>query len=408
MPENGATCGGENNKMKKVYQINSKQLVLLAFATAIFAAGAVLVYERVGLNLLGRLVGAEPAGFSENAQIQGLTDPSVASDEKNNQEVYNAISPGVVNITSTVLQENWFMPEVSQGTGSGAILNKQGEILTNYHVIADATKLEVLLAGGKTYKATMIGADEDNDLALIKINAPAAELTPVPLGSSKDLFVGQKVLAIGNPFGFKQTLTRGIISGLERPIRSEMTGKIIEGVVQTDAAINPGNSGGPLLNSRGQMIGINTLIYSPTGGSVGLGFAVPVDTAKKVITDIQRYGHVRKAQLGIRTFPVGLNESISRTLRLPVNSGLLIEEVYPGTPAAKAGIRGGNEQVRINRGYVANLGGDIIVGIDGKPINDRDDLDRILGSKQPGDSVNVEFYRGNRKQTVIVQLAELR
>ena len=266
------------------YQITAKQLTLLALVTAVFASTAVLIYDRFGPSWLGRLAGAKvEKTYSENAPVAGLTDPAVASDEKNNQEVYNATSPGVVNITSisTVYVQDWFnaYPRESKGSGSGSILDKEGRILTNFHVVQEADKLEVTLANGKKYPARQLGADPDNDLALIKIDAPGENLTTISLGISKDLFVGQKVLAIGNPFGFDRTLTTGIVSGLARPVRSEMTNRLIEGVIQTDAAINPGNSGGPLLNSRGQLIGINTMIYSPSGGSVGIGFAVPIDVA---------------------------------------------------------------------------------------------------------------------------------
>ncbi|HEY6401790.1 MAG TPA: trypsin-like peptidase domain-containing protein, partial [Blastocatellia bacterium] len=286
--------------MKAIYQLTAKQLIALAFITAVFAASGVLIYDRFSSALVGLGAGAR----NESPAIKELTDPSVATDEKNNEEVYQAMSPGVVNITSTSLVRDWFEAYQSQGgSGSGSILDTQGHILTNYHVVRGANKLyadelEVTLSNNHKYKAQVIDSDPDNDLAMIKIDAPRESLTMIPLGDSKGLRVGQKVLAIGNPFGFDRTLTTGIVSGLARPIRSEMTGKLIEGAIQTDAAINPGNSGGPLLNSRGQMIGINTMILSPSGGSVGIGFAVPVDTAKRIVSDILKYGRVRKPRLG--------------------------------------------------------------------------------------------------------------
>jgi S1-C subfamily serine protease len=390
--------------MKTSYEITAKQMVILALVTAFFAATAVVLYDRFGSELFGKMVGAKPGAAIGTGSIEGLTDPSVATDEKNNQEVYQALSPGVVNITSTVIMRDWFFDAYPrQGSGSGSIIDKEGHILTNNHVIEGAEKLVVTLANKKEYEAKTIDSDPDNDLAVIKINAPAEELTAVPLGNSKDVFVGQKVLAIGNPFGLDRTLTTGVVSGLSRPVRSE-SNRLIEGVIQTDAAINPGNSGGPLLNSRGQMIGINTLIYSPSGGSVGIGFAVPVDTAKRVINDILQYGHVRKPKLGIYSYQI--TPSLARYLDLPVREGMLIYGVVRGGAADKAGIQGATDQVNI-RGYTIQIGGDILVGIDGQPIKSQDDLDRMLNNKNIGDQVQLEVMRGSRRMTVSLRLAEL-
>jgi S1-C subfamily serine protease len=395
----------ERIAMKAIYQLTAKQLIALAFITAIFAASGVLIYDRLGSALVGLGAGAR----TENPPVKELTDPSVATDEKNNEEVYQAMSPGVVNITSTSLVRDWFEAYQSGGSGSGSILDAQGHILTNYHVVRGANKiyadeLEVTLSNSHKYKAQVIDSDPDNDLALIKIDAPRERLTTIPLGDSKGLRVGQKVLAIGNPFGFDRTLTTGIVSGLARPIRSEMTGKLIEGAIQTDAAINPGNSGGPLLNSRGQMIGINTMILSPSGGSVGIGFAVPVDTAKRIVSDILQYGRVRKPRLGIDSLTV--NAPLANALDLPVNEGLMVTGLVTGAAAEKAGLKGPSNEVQIGR-YVIPVGGDIIVGIDGQKISTRDDLDRALNNKNVGDSVQVEVMRGKRRTTLTIQLAEL-
>lgn len=390
------------------YQITARQLVVLALATAVFASGAVLVYDRFGSELLGRLVGAktDKAAVETVTNIEGLTDPSVATDEKNNQEVYSAVSPGVVHITSTVLVEDWFNVYPKQGTGSGSILDKEGRILTNYHVIQDAEKLDVKLSNNKSYEAKVLGADQDNDLAVIQINAPVNELSVVPLGVSKNLFVGQKVLAIGNPFGLDRTLTTGIISGLSRPIRSEMTQRLIEGAIQTDAAINPGNSGGPLLNSRGQMIGINTLIYSPSGGSVGIGFAVPAETAVRVISDIKQYGRVRKPRPGVNFIPLAnLGERFIRAVDIPVSEGLMVVEVQSGSAAERAGIKGPTQAVRYGR-YQIPIGGDIIVAMDGQKIASRDDYDRVLNNKNVGERVQVEVMRDGRRVTLAMTLDE--
>jgi S1-C subfamily serine protease len=397
-----------DDAMKAIYQLTAKQLVMLAFVTAVFAASGVLIYDRISSALVGQGAGAKTGATA----IKDLTDPSVATDEKNNEEVYQALSPGVVNITSTSIIRDWFEAYQSGGSGSGSILDKQGHILTNYHVVQGpdklyADELEVTLSNNHKYKAKVIDSDPDNDLALIKIDASREDLTTIPLGESKDLRVGQKVLAIGNPFGFDRTLTTGIISGLARPIRSEMTGKLIEGVIQTDAAINPGNSGGPLLNSRGQMIGINTMIYSPSGasgGSVGIGFAVPVNTAKRTVSDILQYGRVRKPDLGIESLTV--NARVANALDLPVNEGLMVIGLVTGASAEKAGIKGPTDQVQLGR-YVIPIGGDIIVGIDGQKINSRDDLDRALNNKNVGDSVQVEVMRGKSRTTLAVKLTEL-
>lgn len=392
--------------MKAIYQITAKQIIALALVTAVFAASGVLIYDRFGSALLGRWAGAKvEKGYDEESQLRGITDPSVATDEKNNQEVYDAMSPGVVNVTSKVIVRDWFDAyQTTQGSGSGSILDKQGHILTNYHVVQGANELEVTLANNNKYPARLIDADTDNDLAVIKMEARGENLTTIPLGESKNLRVGHKVLAIGNPFGLDRTLTTGIISGLARPIRSEMTRKLIEGVVQTDAAINPGNSGGPLLNSRGQMIGINTLIYSPSGGSVGIGFAVPVDTAKRIISDIMQYGRVRKPRLGIESIP--LNAPLASALELPVSEGLMVIGVVSGAAADKAGVKGPTDEVQVGR-YTIPIGGDIIVGIDGQKIGSRDDLDRALNNKSIGDRVQVEVMRGKSRTTLTIQVAEL-
>ena len=393
--------------MKATYQITAKQIIVLALVTAVFAASGVLIYDRFGSELLGRWAGAKAGKAAEGTQIRALTDPSVASDEKNNREVYDAVSPGVVNITSTVYVQDFFNVYPQQGSGSGSILDKEGRILTNFHVIQDTKKLDVTLANGKKYEAKPLGGDPDNDVAVIKIDAPPAELTPVQLGNSDELFVGQKVLAIGNPFGFDRTLTRGVISGLARPLKSEITGRLLEGAIQTDAAINHGNSGGPLLDSHGRQIGINTMIISPSGGSVGIGFAVPVKTAKRVIEDIKTYGRVRKPRLGIEAIPLSrFGSQLLRALELPVDEGLMVIKVVPGSGADKSGMRNA-EAVEIRGSGVTVPLGDVITKVDGQAISQQDDLDRVLNSKNVGDRVQVEIVRSGRRVTLNVQLEEL-
>ena len=390
----------------RTYHTTAKQLVLLALVTSVFAAGAVVFYDRVGSELLGRLAGAktgEPARTAVGTAISGVSDPSVATDERNNQEVYQAISPSVVNITSTTYVRDWFSVYPQKGTGSGSIIDNEGHILTNFHVVQDTQSLDVSLANDHHYKAEIVGRDPDNDLAVIKISAPRESLKPIPFGISKELFVGQKVLAIGNPFGLDRTLTTGIVSGLSRPLRSEFTGRLIEGVVQTDASINPGNSGGPLLDSHGRMIGINTMIFSPSGGSVGIGFAVPVDTAKSIVPDILAYGRVRRPRLGI--VPYELDARLADALELGVKQGLMVGQVVQGGAADVAGIRGGSQAAQVGN-QVMYLGGDVITQVDGHQVRTRDDLDRVLNEKKIGDRVEIEVVRSQKKIKFTVQLSE--
>jgi S1-C subfamily serine protease len=390
----------------KTYHTTAKQLVFLALVTSVFAAGAVVFYDRVGSELLGRLAGAktgEPARTALGTAISGVSDPSVATDERNNQEVYQAISPSVVNITSTTYVRDWFSVYPQKGTGSGSIIDNEGHILTNFHVVQDTQSLDVSLANDHHYKAEIVGRDPDNDLAVIKISAPRESLKPIPFGISKELFVGQKVLAIGNPFGLDRTLTTGIVSGLSRPLRSEFTGRLIEGVVQTDASINPGNSGGPLLDSHGRMIGINTMIFSPSGGSVGIGFAVPVDTAKSIVPDILAYGRVRRPRLGI--VPYELDARLADALELGVKQGLMVGQVVQGGAADVAGIRGGSQPAQVGN-QVMYLGGDVITQVDGHQVRTRDDLDRVLNEKKIGDRVEIEVVRSQKKIKFSVQLSE--
>src|SRR6185295_3719417 len=254
-------------------------------------------------------------------------------------EVYKSIAPGVVYIQSTTTVRDFFglFAQQREGAGSGSIIDAEGNILTNYHVIADAEKLTVSFGSGKDYPARVIGKDPDTDLAVIRLLEPPKEtLTLVPLGDSDKLSVGQKVLAIGNPFGLDRTLTTGVISGLERPIRAQ-NNRQIEGAIQTDASINPGNSGGPLLDSHGRMIGINSQILSPSGASAGVGFAIPVSIAKRIVPELVRNGSIQRPKLGIQPRDIS---SLGSQAQLPVSDGVLILATQPGGPAANAGLRG--------------------------------------------------------------------
>jgi S1-C subfamily serine protease len=277
-------------------------------------------------------------------------------------------------------------------------------VLTNYHVVKDAEKLTITLADGSNFEGRVAGVDEENDLAVVKFDPKGKRLTTVPLGTSKNLEVGQKVLAIGNPFALERTLTTGIVSGLGRPVRTD-EGMVIKEMIQTDASINPGNSGGPLLNSRGEMIGINTMIYSPSGGSVGIGFAVPVDTARRVIPDLIKYGSVKRGWIDI--VPVQLFPQLVRYADLPVSQGVLVSEVTPGSNADKAGIQGGSQRRAVRAGRnVIYLGGDIIVEVAGMPVNSLADLYSALEAKKPGEKVQVKVMRGRSEKTLEVTLSE--
>jgi S1-C subfamily serine protease len=312
------------------------------------------------------------------------------------------VSPSVVNITSTSLVFDFFYGTVpQQGQGSGFILDKAGHILTNFHVVAGANRgVEVQLSNKRRFPAKVVGTDKTHDLALLQIDAP--DLQPVTLADSSQLNVGQKVYAIGNPFGLSGTMTRGIISAI-RPIRSE-SGAPIEDAIQTDAAINPGNSGGPLLNSSGEVIGINTMIASNGADqSSGIGFAIPINTAKAVLADLTRYGRVKRPSLGIVSYAIG--PDLAAQMGLSADSGVLIQKVIPGGAAERAGLRGGNEQA-----YVGNtpimLGGDLIVAVDGQQVEDPQDVNAIMDKHQAGDTVTVTVVRGRRQMTFKLILGE--
>ena len=389
---------------KALYQLSARQILLLAFASALIAVGAVLLVT--GFGTVWQPKDNSNIVFAEDSP-KGISNPSSVSDEQNSIEVYKTLSPGVAFITSTSYEEDFFggMQE-GKGSGSGSIIDNQGHILTNYHVVEGSQKLNVSLGGDKTYPARIIGGDPDTDLAIIKIDAPRDGLTIIPFGDSDNLQVGQKVLAIGNPFGLDRTLTTGVISGLQRPIRSVPVpgaprGRVIEGAIQTDASINPGNSGGPLLDKYGKMIGINSQILTRSGTSSGVGFAIPVSIAKRIIPQLIQYGEVRRPKLGIDGRSI--ESLIEQGLELPVQKGLLIRGVAGGTPAEAAGLRG---LMRTNTGQVAL--GDIITSIDGQAVGDLDDLYRILDKKQFGETIQVEIYRNGKKQVVPVRLTPLR
>lgn len=376
-----------------MYRLSARQILVIALISGLFAAGAVAVVDRIANR-------SQPvrAAFSETSP-SGITDPGTAGDEQNNIEIYRTLSPGVVNVHSTSYARDFFgFVDAQEGSGSGSVIDQSGNILTNYHVIEGAQKLAVSFGGQKNYAAKVVGGDPDTDLAVIKlIEMPKEPLTIVPLGDSDKLVVGQKVLAIGNPFGMDRTLTTGVISGLQRPIRAR-NGRPIEGAIQTDASINPGNSGGPLFDSHGRMIGINSQILSPSGASAGVGFAVPVNIAKRIVPELVRSGEIRRPKLGVTTRDV---EAIKNQVELPVSEGTLIWQVAPGGPAANAGLRG---LTQTDNGDVEI--GDIIVGIDNEKVDNTDDLYRVLNKRAIGEQVQVQIVRNGRRTSVPVRLTE--
>ena len=313
--------------------------------------------------------------------------------------IFREASPSVVYITSTELGRDFFglnVFEIPRGSGSGFVYDRQGHIVTNYHVIEGASRCTVTLADQTDWDAKLVGYEPDKDVAVLKIDAPAEQLTPIVMGTSADLQVGQKVLAIGNPFGFDRTLTVGVVSALGREIQS-MNGRKIRGVIQTDAAINPGNSGGPLLDSSGRLIGVNTQIASPSGASAGIGFAVPIDIVSEVVPDLIRYGRVIRPALGVVLF----QDWQTRRLRL---RGPLIDEVADGSGAAKAGLRG----TRLDgRGRILRMG-DVIVKVGDANVQTSIDLRDALDLYKAGDAVPVTFIRDERMHTVDVTLQSLR
>ena len=349
--------------------------------------------------------------FETNPRSDGLLVTSnprsdYTDDERENIRIFELRNEGVVNITAETIAYTWFLEPVPERgtTGSGSIIDSRGYVLTNKHVVEDAVRVYVTLSDGTTLQGEVIGSDAENDLAVIRFDPGDHELTTVPFGESAELRVGQKVLAIGNPFALDRTLTTGIISGLGRSLRNDRD-LIIQGMIQTDASINPGNSGGPLLDSRGDMIGINTMIYSQTGGSIGIGFAVPVDTARRVVPDLIELGTVRRGWIEI--IPREIIPQIAAIDNVPAYRGLLVSQVDPGGNADQAGIRGGSAErpVRLGR-TIIYLGGDIIVEVDGTEVNSVANFYEALEDNLPGDTVSVVYLRNSRRRETTVLLTE--
>ncbi len=386
-----------------VYRLTFRQIVLVAALSAVVATVGTLAVTALFAD--DHII---PSRALTSIEPVAVADPTVASEEQNNIDIYRSVSPAVVNVTTTALVDTFFGAYPQKGSGSGSIIEVDGQryVLTNFHVVREAVQsggrnstIEVALADKSSFRASVVGLDADHDVAVLKIDAPSEKLAKVvPIGTSSGLQVGQKVLAIGNPFGLDNTLTTGIISALERPLRSP-SGQQIAGVIQTDAAINPGNSGGPLLNSRGEMIGINTAIFSESGGNVGIGFAVPIDIVRRELPELIRSGHIARAYLGVSYRQ--LEARVNRLLQLDARQqGLLVVEVEPGSPAARIGIRG------VTRSGSAYVPGDVIVSADGRPTPNTEDLSLVLNQKRPGESIELELLRDGRTRKVSVTLGE--
>ncbi len=320
---------------------------------------------------------------------------TLGAEELANIEVFKRLSPSVVHITTLATERDFFnrsVQQVARGTGTGFVWDNGGHVVTNFHVIQEGSGARVTLADQSSWPATLVGAFADRDLAVLKINAPRDKLPAIPIGSSRDLQVGQKVFAIGNPFGLDQTLTTGIVSALNREIDSANQ-RTIRGVIQTDAAINPGNSGGPLLDSAGRLIGVNTAIYSPSGASAGIGFAIPVDEVNRIVPRLIRDGRITRPTLGVAS----ANDGLRRALRAP--EGVALVQVSPGGPAARAGLQAYS---RARDGSI--VPGDVITAINDEPVSSLDDMLTVLEKHQAGENLTLSLWRNGSKRKQAVQL----
>jgi S1-C subfamily serine protease len=377
----------------------------LLAAAALTGGGAALAVDSTQPQSRTIIRTASPA---ENVAAPATTGLSVNS-------IYRRTAPGVVVVTatSTTKSSNLFDPfappqtQQTQSLGSGFVIDKSGHILTNAHVVVGASKVDIGFSNGSSYPATVVGTDRSTDIAVLKVDVPQDALTPLPLGDSSKVQVGDPVVAIGNPLGEDRTVTAGIVSAVQRDISSLQPGIQIPGAIQTDAAINHGNSGGPLINNQGEVIGINSQILSdnpsnPESGSIGIGFAIPINLAKNIAQQLIDNGKAVHTYLGIRGSV--LTPDLARTLNLSVDHGVLVGQVEANSPAAKAGLRAGTTQATIN-GQTFALGGDVITKIDGKTIRTFDDLSGTISAHKPGDTIQLEIVRGGKTMTVSVTLA---
>ena len=375
---------------------DSRSFIRLMALGLVLVLGAYWAGSRWGERQPER-VEAVPAAFPEPKATE------LVGEEVINVKIYSEAAPAVANIVTRNLEYDVFMEPVPvEGAGSGFVIDPRGYIMTNFHVVEGAQAISVTLGDRSHYDAKFIGADERNDIALVKIDPKDRKLPALTMGDSDSLLVGQHVLAIGNPFGFQSTLTTGVVSALGRTVQTSQT-TVIDGAIQTDAAINQGNSGGPLLNSHGEVIGINSAIYTPSGTTAGIGFAIPISTARQIAQDLISEGRVRRATMQVEARVI--SPPVAEALKLPVQEGLLIERVTPGGAAERAGLRGGNREAILGMRRVL-LGGDVLTAIDGRPITGQMDLNLALNRKRPGDTVKVEYYRGGQKMETQVTLGD--
>ncbi len=378
------------------------RLILVAL---ILVLGAFWVGARYGPKQAEKVEARRIAAVQTDLSAKPVAarNEALTEEESINVRIYRQASPAVANILTKATEYDFFMDPVPvEGAGSGFVIDPRGFILTNYHVVAGAQAIEVILGDQSRYPAKFIGADQRNDVALVKIDPKGKQLSALPLGDSSTLQVGQKVLAIGDPFGFQSTLTTGVVSALGRTVQTSQT-TFIDQAVQTDASINRGNSGGPLINTHGEVIGINSAIYTPSGTTAGIGFAIPINTAKLIANDLMTEGRVRRAYLGVTTLAVG--GWLAEALDLPVQDGLLVEQTTKGGPAAAAGIHGGDRVAEAGMRRII-IGGDVIVALDGQKVTNQYDVDVLLNRKRPGDTVTLTVYRGAKKVDVPVKLGE--
>ena len=385
------------------------RLPQLAAVLAVALAGGIAALA--GASVTGNLGGATTTVVREAASAASSPVAATVGTLSVN-EIYKRASPGVVQITSTSVTQapadpfsgNPFQPQAQeqQALGSGFVIDKAGHIVTNYHVIENAREIDVAFSNQDTVKARVVGIDPSTDLAVLQVDEDTSALTPLQLGDSDRVAVGDGVVAIGNPFGLDRTATAGIVSALQRPITAP-NGYTIDHVIQTDAPINSGNSGGPLLNARGEVIGVNSQISTAAGssGNVGIGFAVPSNTVKAVAAQLIRTGRVERAYLGIAATPI--DPELARVFRLPVDSGLVVERVSNGSAASNAGLKAGTSKV-VLAGQSYTLGGDVIVAADGTRVASLEELRDVLAKRAPGDTITLEIYRGSKKQSLDVKL----
>jgi putative serine protease PepD len=378
---------------------NKSNRARIVLAALVLILGAYWAGARYGSHQPTQVEALPLGGSNSTAQ----RDAALTEEESINVRIYRQASPAVANILTKATEYDFFMDPVPvEGAGSGFVIDPRGYILTNYHVVEGAKSIEVVLGDQSRHPAKFIGADQRNDVALVKIDPKGKPLAALQLGDSSAIQVGQKVLAIGNPFGFQSTLTTGVISALGRTVQTSQS-TFIEEAIQTDAAINRGNSGGPLINSHGQVIGINSAIYTPTGTTAGIGFAIPINTAKSIATDLITDGRVHRAFLGVET--ISIVGGLAEALDLPVQEGLLVETVTKGGPAAAAGIHGGDRiaQAGMRRFHI---GGDVIVALDGQKVANQFDVNLVLNHHRSGDTITVTVYRGGKKMDIPVKLGE--